>query len=326
MDSDDESAPGDGVASLIAKANELKALGNEHFTAGDLVAATAAYEQAVAKLTSDAAKTALRVWWKSNPGETDTASPLLAACHNNLAACHVKAQQWESALRAASAAVDLDPSLVKARLRRGVACSHVGRLAEAKADLTAVIKADPKNREARAALELVLAKLKEQASSERAMMGKAFEGLAKEEAAIEAREKAAKAQALAKQEAALLHEWRQECDALRQRGPPNPAIDLLASAAATGDAEARAALDKLAPLTLEEFGQVSGAECATECATHASDGLGWPLMASDGLPHQAKLKAATKERARQEEREAKRKADEDLRKAEEVRDSERSFG
>jgi len=39
----------------------------------------------------------------------------------------------------------------------------------------------------------------------------------------------------------------------------------------------------LAPLTLEEFGQVSGAECATECATHASDGLGWPRMASDGL-------------------------------------------
>ena len=283
MDSDDESAPGDGVASLIAKANELKALGNENFTAGDLAAATAAYEQAVAKLTSDAAKTALRVWWKSNPGETDTASPLLAACHNNLAACHVKAQQWESALRAASAAVDLDPSLVKARLRRGVACSHVGKLAEAKADLTAVIKADPKNREARAALELVLAKLKEQASAERAMMGKAFEGLAKEEAAIEAREKAAKAQALAKQEAALLHEWRQECDALRRRGPPNPSIDLLASAAAAGDAEARAALDKLAPLTLEEFGQVSGAECATECATHASDGLWWPLVASDGL-------------------------------------------
>jgi hypothetical protein len=60
-------------------------------------------------------------------------------------------------------------------------------------------------------------------------------------------------------------------------------------------------------------------------------------MASDGLPHQAKLKTATKERARQEEREAKerarqeereakRKADEDLRKAEEVRASERSFG
>ena len=43
-----------------------------------------------------------------------------------------------------------------------MAASNLGQFDEAKADLTAVCKADPKNREARTVLEVVLAALKEQ--------------------------------------------------------------------------------------------------------------------------------------------------------------------
>ena len=156
VDSDDESAPDDGVAGLIAKAAELKGIGNDHFKAGETAKAVTPYEDAVKRLTSDVAKKALREFYKSHPDETDTATPLLVSCHTNLAACHVKSQQWESAAAAATAALALDASQVKARFRRGVACSHLGKLDEAKADLTAVVKADPKNKEARTVLETVM--------------------------------------------------------------------------------------------------------------------------------------------------------------------------
>ena len=49
----------------------------------------------------------------------------------------------------------------KARFRRGLACSHVGQNDEAKADLTAVARADPTNREARRLLEGVNTALKQ---------------------------------------------------------------------------------------------------------------------------------------------------------------------
>ena len=56
-DSDDESAPGDGVASLLAKCHELKTTGNEQFKAGNIDAATTTYKTAVERLTSSAVLT-----------------------------------------------------------------------------------------------------------------------------------------------------------------------------------------------------------------------------------------------------------------------------
>ena len=43
---------------------------------------------------------------------------------------------------------------VQVRFRRGLACSNVSQHDEAKADLTAVARADPTNREARRVLEV----------------------------------------------------------------------------------------------------------------------------------------------------------------------------
>ena len=96
-------------------------------------------------------------------------------------------------------ALDLDCSSTKARFRRGVAFSHLGRMEDAKVDLTAVAKADPKNREARTVLEVVVAALKERKGAERAMFSRAFSGpslYAEEEArAARAASKAAEAKA-----------------------------------------------------------------------------------------------------------------------------------
>ena len=278
QDSDDDAGPEDGVTGLLERATELKTKGNAAFKAGDTGAATTAYTSGIERLTSDAAKKALGEWWKANPGTADLASPLLASLHTNLAACHVKAEQWEGALTAATAALAIDATNVKARFRRGVACSRLGRLDEAKAELTTVARADPKNREARTVLEVVVAGLKAQASSERAMFAKTFAGpsLYADEEARSAKAAAAAAEAKAAAEAALLKEWRAECDELRKGGPADKTAELLAEAANCGDVEARVALDKLAPISLKEYGE-------------------------------AKLRAAAKEKKREEEAEAKRR-------------------
>lgn len=264
-DSDDDTANEDGVSALLSRTAELKQQGNTHFKAGNLNAAQTAYIDGISRLTSNAAKKALREWW-SHSGTEDTATPLLVSLHTNLAAVHVKLEQWEAAITAATSALTLDSSSVKARFRRGVACSRIGQMQEAKADLTAVAKADPKNREARTVLEVVNAALAEQTTSEKARYSKAFAGkslYADEEAKAEAA-KAAEAATKAAEEAALLQEWRDECDRLRAEMPINATAALLASAASKGDSEARTALDCLAPISLKAFGDQKLAKAQKE--------------------------------------------------------------
>jgi len=257
-DSDDENGDdGAPVKNLVARCTELKAVGNEHFKAGRCDEAVVAYQKAVDKLTSAPAKKALAEFFKASPDSPDTATPLLSSLHGNMAACHVKASQWESAIRAASEALKLEPDNLKARFRRGVACSHVGQHAEAKADLTAVARADATNREARRLLEGVNTALKQQRSSERAMFGKAFEGIRKEEESKAAAEAAAEAERKAAAEAAELRAWREECNALRDRvAGPKPTTDRLRLQAREGGAAGEAAqkeLDRLAPISLKDF-------------------------------------------------------------------------
>ena len=91
-DSDDEDGDdGAPVKNLVASCTELKAGGNEHFKAGRCDEAVTEYQKAVDKLTSAPAKKALAEFFKASPDSPDTASPLLASLHGNMAACHVKA-------------------------------------------------------------------------------------------------------------------------------------------------------------------------------------------------------------------------------------------
>ena len=114
-DDDGDDAASTSVTNLIAGCAVLKAGGNEHFKAGRCDEAVAEYQKAVDKLTSAPAKSALAEFFKASPDAPDTASPLLASLHGNMAACHVKASQWESAISAASAALKLEPGNLKAR-------------------------------------------------------------------------------------------------------------------------------------------------------------------------------------------------------------------
>eukprot|EP00316_Scyphosphaera_apsteinii_P023237 CAMPEP_0119320086 /NCGR_PEP_ID=MMETSP1333-20130426/51376_1 /TAXON_ID=418940 /ORGANISM="Scyphosphaera apsteinii, Strain RCC1455" /LENGTH=575 /DNA_ID=CAMNT_0007326697 /DNA_START=229 /DNA_END=1956 /DNA_ORIENTATION=+ len=254
-----EEERGDSLASemsaetLLSRAEALKAQGNADFKASELGKACSAYQEAVELLTSKKAAKALKEWWAVRQAHVqDSASPLLVSLYTNLAACHNKLQQWESGILAANKALEIEPTSVKARFRRGVAKSNLGHFEAARRDLKEVLRIQPNNLEARTVLEVVLAATKEQKSSERSMFGKAFSGpsLYAEEEARERRRREEAARRVEAEEQQIKTEWRQECARLREK---SDATELLAQAAAAGDVEAIEALDKLAPMSLGTF-------------------------------------------------------------------------
>eukprot|EP00966_Prymnesium_polylepis_P284868 6581536-Prymnesium_polylepis.1 len=126
------------IDGLLAKAESIKANGNEAFKAGETHRACTLYNEAVEVLTSENGKATLQKWWAAHKdsGAIDAASPLLASLHTNLAACHNKLGQWEAGTREATAALTVDANNVKARFRRGVANSNLGNFDDARTDLT----------------------------------------------------------------------------------------------------------------------------------------------------------------------------------------------
>ena len=235
---------------ILAQVEEAKAQGNEHFKAKRDAEAIEAYQRGIGLLATPGVATA----------PPTAGSALLVSCHTNAAACHVRLEQWEAAVSSAASALAVDATNVKALFRRGVACSRLGRMAQAKADLTAVVRADPKNRDARTVLEVVVAALKEEKESERARLSKAFsseKGLYAAEEARERKRNAEEAQRIVREEEALKKEWRQECEKRRAEqaggGGGGSTMQLLADAAKGGDAEASEALDKMAPISFADW-------------------------------------------------------------------------
>ena len=84
----------------------------------------------------------------------------LGTAYNNLSAVHIKQKNWEQAMASAKAALEIESANLKAPSRKGMACQHLGLLEEAKSDLVTVCKRDAAHKEARTALETVVAAMK----------------------------------------------------------------------------------------------------------------------------------------------------------------------
>jgi len=75
-----------------------------------------------------------------------------AALYGNRAFCHVKVENFGSAIADADAALKLDPRYVKAYYRRGTAMLGLGKLKSAQACFKQVLKIKPKSKDAKAKL------------------------------------------------------------------------------------------------------------------------------------------------------------------------------
>lgn len=75
----------------------------------------------------------------------ESATQQRAVYFANLAACHVKLEEWVDAREQASAALRADPSYIKALMRRAIACEKLDNLDQALADAKQVSRAGSKH-------------------------------------------------------------------------------------------------------------------------------------------------------------------------------------
>ncbi|CAN0391958.1 unnamed protein product, partial [Laminaria digitata] len=113
------------------QAVSYKDRGNACIAAGDSAGALKHYERGI-KITSSLSS-------------DEQGKALLISLRLNLALACTKEERFFDAASAASKVLEVDAANVKALFRRGVARARLGALEDAKTDLLAVIKADPRN-------------------------------------------------------------------------------------------------------------------------------------------------------------------------------------
>jgi len=152
------------MSPLPEDAEKLKAEATEQFKLLNYEAAAEKYEVAADK------------YYTAEP-EADTlvASCEIArvACLNNAAMCYLKLESWTKAKAACDKVLGVDgmEQNVKALFRRGQASLQLGALNDAKADLLAAAKLEPKNKEIRDAFETAKTKVEAVKAAEKAAMG-----------------------------------------------------------------------------------------------------------------------------------------------------------
>ncbi|CAK9168903.1 unnamed protein product [Ilex paraguariensis] len=119
----------------LAQANDAKLEGNKLFGGGQ-------YEEALLKYDL-----ALQV-----VPEIPSSAATRSACHANRAACFFKMEKYEDTIKECTKAVELNPTYLKALVRRGEAHEKLEHYEEAIADMTKVLEIDPSHDQARRAI------------------------------------------------------------------------------------------------------------------------------------------------------------------------------
>ncbi|CAN6293120.1 unnamed protein product [Urochloa humidicola] len=114
-----------------SQANDAKAEGNKLYGAGQ-------YEEALSQYD-----TALQI-----ATELESAEDIRSASHSNRAVCFLRLGKHDEAVKESTKALELNPSYLKALLRRAEAHEKLEHYDEAIADMKKVIELDPSNQQA----------------------------------------------------------------------------------------------------------------------------------------------------------------------------------
>ncbi|XP_042515729.1 tetratricopeptide repeat protein 1-like [Macadamia integrifolia] len=140
----------------LSQANDVKAEGNQLFGSGQ-------YEDALSKY-----ELALQL-----AAEIPSAIELRSMCHANRAVCFSKMGKYDETIKECTKALELNPSYMKALLRRAEGHEKLEHFEEAIADMKKILELDPSNDQARRAirrLEPLAAEKREKMKEE--MIGK----------------------------------------------------------------------------------------------------------------------------------------------------------
>lgn len=132
----------------LARAADLKTTGNAQLAAGDALGAYEAYQEAAASL--EAAETAKVILSARLAAALDA---LLVDLRSNAAAAALVLRDWDGAIDAATAVLQAQPAHAKALYRRARGRAATGDIPQARADLEALLRAQPSNAAARKLLE-----------------------------------------------------------------------------------------------------------------------------------------------------------------------------
>ncbi|OEL36756.1 Tetratricopeptide repeat protein 1 [Dichanthelium oligosanthes] len=114
-----------------SQANDAKAEGNKLFGAGQYEEALSQYEMAL-----------------QIAAELESAEDIRSACHANRAVCFLKLGKHDETIKECTKALELNPSYLKALLRRAEAHEKLEHYDEAISDMKKVIELDPSNQQA----------------------------------------------------------------------------------------------------------------------------------------------------------------------------------
>ncbi|KAK8655099.1 hypothetical protein V6N13_107691 [Hibiscus sabdariffa] len=115
----------------LAQANDAKMEGNKLFGNGQYEEALLQYEIAL-QVTAD----------------MPTAVEIRSICHSNRAVCYLKLGRYEETIKECTKALELNPSYIKALVRRGEAHEKLEHFEEAISDMKKILELDPSNHQA----------------------------------------------------------------------------------------------------------------------------------------------------------------------------------
>ncbi|GJM84885.1 hypothetical protein PR202_ga00598 [Eleusine coracana subsp. coracana] len=118
-----------------SQANDAKAEGNKLFGSGQ-------YEEALSQY-----ETALQI-----ASELESAEDICSACHSNRAVCFLKLGKYDDTIKECTKALELNPTYMKALLRRAEAHDKLEHYDEAIADMKKILEIDPSNQQAKRSL------------------------------------------------------------------------------------------------------------------------------------------------------------------------------
>ncbi|KAJ3207313.1 hypothetical protein HDU67_007541 [Dinochytrium kinnereticum] len=148
------------IEQKIEKGKEEKDLGNAAFKAANLPEALRHYHTAILYLTGlDNAHLKSFVGGQKDLEESvkNDIKMTVNTCHSNMAACHLKAGNWEKAIRACDKALEKTPDNAKALFRRGKANLELKNLDRAESDFKKALEIEPKDAGIRAEIQRIKA-------------------------------------------------------------------------------------------------------------------------------------------------------------------------
>ncbi|XP_060972088.1 uncharacterized protein LOC133038070 [Cannabis sativa] len=119
----------------LAQANDAKLEGNQLYSSGQFEEALSKYEYALQLAP-----------------EMTSSVEIRSTCHSNRGICYLKLGKYEETIKECTKALELNPSYIKALLRRGEAHEKLEHFEEAMADMKKILELDPTNDQVRKAI------------------------------------------------------------------------------------------------------------------------------------------------------------------------------